>query len=71
MVVMAGHENSGADRLGSTERIGCGMIWVNQDAMIQSGDLMDVPEKFIAKFRKYVLRSVDARSYLQEGDVSQ
>jgi len=47
------------------------MIWVNQDAMIQSGDLMDVPEKFIAKFRKYVPRSVDAGSYLQEGDVSQ
>ena len=46
------------------------MIWVNQDAMIQSGDLIDVPEKFIAKFRKYVPRSVDAGSYLQEGDVS-
>ena len=47
------------------------MIWVNQDAMIQSGDLIDVPEKFIATFRKYVLHSVDARNYLQEGDVSQ
>ena len=47
------------------------MIWVNEDAMIQPEDMIDVPEKFIAKFRKYAPCSVDAGSYLKEGDVSQ
>jgi polysaccharide export outer membrane protein len=36
----------------------------NEDAMIQPGDMIYVPEKFIAKFRKYVPYSVSAASYL-------
>ena len=37
---------------------------VNEDAMIQPGDMVYVPEKFIANFRKYVPYSVAAGSYL-------
>jgi polysaccharide biosynthesis/export protein len=40
---------------------------VNEDAMMQSGDMIYVPEKFISNFRKYVPYSVGAiaGSYLQ------
>jgi len=38
---------------------------VNEDAMIQPGDMVYVPEKFIANFRKYVPYSINAGSYLQ------
>lgn len=40
---------------------------VNEDAMVMPGDMIYVPEKFIAKFRKYVPYSVGgvAGSYLQ------
>jgi len=37
---------------------------VNEDATIQPGDMIYVPEKFIAKFRKYVPYSAMAASYL-------
>ena len=37
---------------------------VNEDATIQPGDMIYVPEKFIAKFRKYVPYSVNAGAYL-------
>jgi polysaccharide export outer membrane protein len=37
---------------------------VNEDAMIEPGDMIYVPEKFIAKFRKYIPYSVNAGSYL-------
>jgi hypothetical protein len=47
------------------------MILVNEYAMIEPGDLIDVPEKCIAKFRKYVPCSAEAGTYLHEGDVSQ
>jgi hypothetical protein len=38
---------------------------VNEDAMIQPGDMVYVPEKFIANFRKYVPYSLNAGSYLE------
>lgn len=38
---------------------------VNEDALIQPGDMVYVPEKFIANFRKYVPYSVAASTYLQ------
>jgi len=40
---------------------------VNEDAMVMPGDMIYVPEKFIAKFRKYVPYTVGAiaGSYLQ------
>jgi polysaccharide biosynthesis/export protein len=40
---------------------------VNEDAMMQSGDMIYVPEKFISNFRKYVPYTVGAiaGSYLQ------
>ncbi len=40
---------------------------VNEDAMVKPGDMIFVPEKFIANFRKYVPYSVGgtASSYLQ------
>jgi polysaccharide biosynthesis/export protein len=40
---------------------------VNEDAMVMPGDMIYVPEKFIAKFKKYVPYSVGAiaGSYLQ------
>ena len=38
---------------------------VNEDIMIQPGDMVYVPEKFIANFRKYVPYSVNFGSYLQ------
>jgi polysaccharide export outer membrane protein len=37
---------------------------VTEDAMIQPGDMIYVPEKFIAHFRKYVPYSLTASSYL-------
>jgi polysaccharide biosynthesis/export protein len=37
---------------------------VNEDAMIQPGDMIYVPEKFIANFRKYVPYTVSAGTYL-------
>jgi polysaccharide export outer membrane protein len=37
---------------------------VNEDAMIQPGDMVYVPEKFIANFRKYVPYSLSGGSYL-------
>jgi polysaccharide export outer membrane protein len=40
---------------------------VNEDSMIQPGDMIYVPEKFIANFRKYVPYSLNAGTYLQEG----
>jgi polysaccharide biosynthesis/export protein len=40
---------------------------VNEDPMIQPGDMVYVPEKFIANFRKYVPYSLNAGSYMQEG----
>lgn len=39
----------------------------NEDPMIQPGDMVYVPEKFIANFRKYVPYSLNAGSYMQEG----
>jgi polysaccharide biosynthesis/export protein len=43
----------------------------NEDPMIQPGDMVYVPEKFIAKFRKYVPYSLNAGTYMQEGFLSQ
>lgn len=43
---------------------------VNEDPMIRPGDMIYVPEKFIANFRKYVPYSLNAGSYLQEGLVN-
>lgn len=40
---------------------------VNEDAWMASGDMIYVPEKFIANFRKYVPYSLNAGTYLQEG----
>lgn len=40
---------------------------VNEDAMIQPGDMIYVPEKFIANFRKYVPYAINAGTYLQSG----
>jgi polysaccharide export outer membrane protein len=40
---------------------------VNEDPVIQPGDMVYVPEKFIANFRKYVPYSLNAGSYMQEG----
>ena len=37
---------------------------VNEDSMIQPGDMIYVPEKFIANFRKYVPYSVNMGTYL-------
>jgi polysaccharide export outer membrane protein len=37
---------------------------VNEDPMIQAGDMIYVPEKFIANFRKYVPYSATAGTYL-------
>jgi len=37
---------------------------VNEDAVIRPGDMVYVPEKFIANFRKYVPYSVNAGTYL-------
>jgi polysaccharide biosynthesis/export protein len=39
---------------------------LNEDATIKSGDMVFVPEKFIANFRKYVPYSINAGSYLAE-----
>jgi polysaccharide export outer membrane protein len=39
----------------------------NEDPMLQPGDMVYVPEKFIANFRKYVPYSLNAGSYMQEG----
>jgi polysaccharide export outer membrane protein len=36
---------------------------INEDATIQPGDMIYVPEKFIANFRKYVPYSVNAGAY--------
>jgi polysaccharide export outer membrane protein len=40
---------------------------VNEDATIQPGDMVFVPEKFIANFKKYVPYTVNAGTYLQPG----
>jgi polysaccharide export outer membrane protein len=40
---------------------------VNEDAMIQPGDMIYVPEKFISNFRKYVPYAINAGTYLQSG----
>jgi len=37
---------------------------VNEDPTIQAGDMIYVPEKFIANFRKYVPYTVNAGTYL-------
>jgi polysaccharide export outer membrane protein len=37
---------------------------VNEDAVLRSGDMIYVPEKFIANFRKYVPYSLSAGTYL-------
>jgi polysaccharide export outer membrane protein len=37
---------------------------VSEDAMIEPGDMIYVPEKFIARFREYVPYSLTAASYL-------
>jgi polysaccharide biosynthesis/export protein len=42
---------------------------VNEDAMIQSGDMIYVPEKFIANFRKYVPYSLNGGTYLSSQSV--
>jgi polysaccharide export outer membrane protein len=39
---------------------------VNEDAIIRPGDMIYVPEKFIAKFRKYVPYALNAGSYLDQ-----
>jgi polysaccharide export outer membrane protein len=39
---------------------------LNEDAMIKPGDMIYVPEKFIANFRKYVPYSLNAGAYLQQ-----
>jgi polysaccharide export outer membrane protein len=39
---------------------------VNEDPAIQAGDMIYVPEKFIANFRKYVPYTVNAGSYLTQ-----
>lgn len=37
----------------------------NEDPILQPGDMIYVPEKFIANFRKYVPYSINAGTYLQ------
>jgi uncharacterized RmlC-like cupin family protein len=39
----------------------------NEDAVLQPGDMIYVPEKWITNFRKYVPYSVTAGSYFQPG----
>jgi protein involved in polysaccharide export with SLBB domain/transcription antitermination factor NusG len=39
---------------------------VAEDASLQNGDMIYVPEKFIANFRKYVPYSLNAGAYLQQ-----
>jgi len=39
---------------------------VNEDAFIEPGDMVFVPESAITKFRKYVPYSANAGSYLSE-----
>ena len=36
----------------------------NEDATLQPGDMIYVPEKFIANFRKYVPYSANAGTYV-------
>jgi polysaccharide export outer membrane protein len=38
---------------------------LHEDTMIRPGDMIYVPEKFIANFRKYVPYSVNAGTYFQ------
>ena len=38
---------------------------VNEDASVQPGDIIYVPEKFIANFKKYVPYSLSGGTYLQ------
>lgn len=38
---------------------------VNEDALVKPGDMIYVPEKFIANFKKYVPYSMNAGTYLQ------
>lgn len=40
---------------------------VNEDATLKPGDMIFVPEKFIANFRKYVPYSINAGTYLTNG----
>jgi polysaccharide export outer membrane protein len=40
---------------------------LNENASLQAGDMIYVPEKFIAKFRNYVPYSINAGTYLQPG----
>jgi polysaccharide export outer membrane protein len=40
---------------------------VNEDATLKPGDMIYVPETFITKFRKYVPYSVNAGTYLSNG----
>jgi polysaccharide export outer membrane protein len=42
---------------------------VNEDAMIQPGDMIYVPEKFIEKFRQYVPYSLNAGTYLTNSPI--
>ncbi|MGO9338920.1 MAG: polysaccharide biosynthesis/export family protein [Terracidiphilus sp.] len=39
---------------------------VNEDAILRPGDMIYVPEKFIAEFRKYVPYSLNAGTYLSQ-----
>jgi polysaccharide export outer membrane protein len=39
---------------------------VNEDATVKPGDMIYVPEKFIANFKKYVPYSMSAGTYLQQ-----
>jgi polysaccharide export outer membrane protein len=41
----------------------------NEDPSIQPGDMIYVPEKFIANFKKYVPYSVNAGTYLNQSGV--
>jgi polysaccharide biosynthesis/export protein len=40
---------------------------VNEDALVQPGDMIYVPEKFISNFKKYVPYSLGAGSYVSPG----
>ncbi len=39
----------------------------NEDPVMKPGDMVFVPEKFIANFRKYVPYSINAGTFMQEG----
>jgi hypothetical protein len=39
---------------------------VNEDAHLQPGDMLFVPEKFISNFRKYVPYTLNAGTYISQ-----